>query len=45
MKQALDLLLTGKDVALATVGLGGRPMKPRKAIWQELHANPAIRTA
>ncbi len=60
MKQALDFLKSNKDIALATVGLDGRPMirafqilkadgntlyfatNPRKAIWQELQANPAI---
>ena len=60
MKQALDFLKSNKDIALATVGLNGRPMirafqimkadgnnlyfatNPRKAIWQELQANPAI---
>ena len=60
MKQALDFLKFNKDIALATVGLNGRPMirafqimkadgntlyfatNPRKAIWQELPANPAI---
>ena len=60
MKQAIDFLLSNKDIALATVGLNGRPMirafqimkadgnnlyfatNPRKAIWQELLANPAI---